>query len=309
MRPAASSSRGIALFLTATLLITTMSAIVQLLSDGVPLGEIIFFRCFVGMVPIAIYTMIRGQFPRALGTRKPLVHLQRAAIGVTAMGLNFYALSQLSLANAQALGYLAPVMALPLAGLLLGEAVGARHFAAIGLGFAGVGLMLWPAMSLPGNDATYGIIAGVAFAGTSAFVRVHIRGMTATESGPAIAFWFTVAGSVIGLMTLPLGWVVPDAGTMALLVLTGLLGGAAHIFSTEAQSRAQVSTLAIFEYSGLVWALAFDVVLLGAFPGPWSLAGAGAIVAAAMLSTLPAALRRRRERRAAKKMPRHPAEG
>ena len=72
----------------------------------------------------------------------------------------------------------------------------------------------------------------------------------------------------------PCGW--------ALLIGAGLLGGLAHIASTEAVARSPISALAVFDYTGLIWAMLFDLLLFSHVPTPLSWLGIIAIAAAAL---------------------------
>ncbi|NDR56461.1 DMT family transporter [Aliiruegeria sabulilitoris] len=273
------------LFLSAVFLITAMSAIVRLLSAELPIGQILFWRSAGAVVPIVGYMMLRGEFPAAFGTRHPGLHVTRSLFGVLSMALSLVSLAYLTVATAQALAYLAPVLTLPMAALLAGERISGKIVLATQTGLAGVLLMLGEPLTLPGTDRMIGVAAGLGFALTMAFVRVHVRSMTRTERPTTIAFYFALTGSVAGLATAPFGWVTPDAATLGWLLAAGLLGGAAHVLSAEAVARAPVSRLAPLEYTGLLWALGFDLVLFGDVPTGYGAAGAAAILAAVALAT------------------------
>lgn len=290
---------GIALYLSATFLFTAMSAVIHLVTATVPLGEVIFWRSSVALVPIVLHMALRREFPAALATAHAGLHITRGLVGVTAMTFSFLSLRYLHVANAQALSYLSPILVLPMAALWARERIGWLVIGATAFGFAGVLAMIWESLEAPGNGALIGVAAGLAFAATSAFVRVHIRNMTRTERPSTIAFYFTVTGTVLGLASLPLGWTMPDAPTLLWLVLAGLLGGLAQIAMTEAVARAPVSTLAPLDYTGLIWALAFDVMIFGTPPGPLGLAGAVTITLAVLGVSLAPRWQARRARRAA----------
>lgn len=277
---------GIGIRLLAAFLITAMSAVVHAVADRVPTGQIIFWRSAVALVPICLYMAVRGQFPAAVATRRPGLHVTRSLFGALSMVFSFVSLAYLPVANAQALAYLAPVLTLPLAAVMLGERIGRVVIGAAALGFGGVIAMLWAAFETPGQGALIGVAAGFGYALTMAFVRVHIKAMTASEPPATIAFWFAAVSTLVGLASIPLGWVPVDATTLALLVATGLLGGLAHIAATEAVARAPVSVLAPFDFTGLVWALGFDILLFSLVPGPVALVGVAAIGGAAVLVTL-----------------------
>lgn len=67
------------------------------------------------------------------------------------------------------------------------------------------------------------------------------------------------------------------------LIGAGILGGLAHIVSTEAMARAPVSVLAPFEYTGLIWALLFDIILFTQVPDIFSISGCILILSAAIM--------------------------
>jgi drug/metabolite transporter (DMT)-like permease len=145
--------------------------------------------------------------------------------------------------------------------------------------------MLAGAMEAPRRGAIISVAAGLGFAATMTFARVHFKWMTATERTASIAFWFVAVGAVIGLATWPFGWVETPSPAAAPLAGAGISGGLGHIAAPEAIARAPVSVLAPFKFIGLIWALDFDVLPFDAAPGPWGLVGVAAIAAAALIVT------------------------
>ena len=279
---------GIGLRILAAFLMTAMSAAVHAVADRVPVGQIIFWRSAVALLPICLYAALRGPFPAALRTGKPGAHALRSLFGALSMALSFLSLAYLPVATAQGLAYLAPVLTLPFAALMLGERLHTGIVLPVLLGLAGVGLIFGAAMAMPGDGAAIGVAAALGYAVTMAFVRVHIKSMTGSESAAAIAFYFALTSTLVGLATWPFGWVAPDSVMLLWLILAGLLGGFGHIAATEATARAPISVLAAFDYTGLIWALGFDILLFGLWPDGAELAGAALILAAALWVTRPA---------------------
>jgi drug/metabolite transporter (DMT)-like permease len=285
--PRSGPSSGIALRLLSVFLLTAMSATVHAVAQAVPVGQIMFWRSLVALAPICLYAVWLGHFPKGLGTRRPGLHVTRSLFGAFSMAMSFVSLAYLPVANAQALAYLAPVFTLPLAAVLLKEKLNSQKIAAVVLGFSGVVIMLWSALETPGAGALIGVSAGLAYALTMAFVRVHVKKMTDTEMISAIAFYFSIVCLAVSLLTLPFGWVALDWSVLGGLVLAGLLGGAAHIASGEAIARAPVSTLAPFDFTGLIWAVGFDLVLFAVLPDQLGVIGMVLILGAAVFVTLP----------------------
>ncbi|SLN28520.1 EamA-like transporter family protein [Roseivivax jejudonensis] len=277
---------GVGLRLLAVFLLTAMSAAVREASQTVPVGQIVFVRSALALLPILLWLRWRHGLRAGLTTERPAAHLLRGLLGAVSITLSFISLAALPVTSAKALSYLAPVLSVPLAAMVLRERVGAAALVALAVALAGTAAMLHGALVLPGPGAAIGIAAGLGFALTMAVVRVLVRDMTRTEAPAAIAASMAAISALCALLSLPFGWVMPEGGAWVSLLATGLLGGFAAIAGTEAIARAPVAALAPVEYSGLVWALLFDVLLFATLPDRWALAGAGLILVAALIVTL-----------------------
>jgi drug/metabolite transporter (DMT)-like permease len=143
--------------------------------------------------------------------------------------------------------------------------------------------MLWPAITGPdiAVSTLIGVGAGLACAATTALAKTEIKRLTATEAPAAIAFYFAIICAACGLATLPFGWAGVGQTALIALIASGVFGGLAHIAMTEAVACAPVSTLAPFEYTAMIWALLFDVLIFALWPEPTSIVGAMLIVTAA----------------------------
>jgi drug/metabolite transporter (DMT)-like permease len=94
---------------------------------------------------------------------------------------------------------------------------------------------------------------------------------------------------------LPFVWVTPTWQELGLLILIGVLGGVAQVMLTEAWASAQVSALAPYSFSSLLWAILFGWIAFGDVPGVLTVVGASLIVVAS-LYILHRELRVRRKR-------------
>jgi drug/metabolite transporter (DMT)-like permease len=283
-RASESRGAGIALRLAATFLFAVMSLCVRLASFEAPVGQIVFWRSAVALVPIVLYLAIRGQFPGALATTQPMGHLKRSLYGCAAMFFSFLSLANLPLALATGLGFLAPILAVLAAMAVLHERPGPIIIAAAIVGFVGICLMLWPSVSGPAleSQTLIGVAAGIAMALTTAAAKIQIKTLTATEAPGTIAYYFAAICALAGLATAPFGWAEATGTTLYWLIGAGLAGGLAHIAMTEAVARAPVSLLAPFEYTAMLWAFAFDLLIFALVPTPFGLMGSVLIVGAAL---------------------------
>jgi len=284
---------GIALRVAAMAVFAGMSALVKWCGEaGVPTFQMIFFRNAVAFVPLGLYIWRTTGFG-VLRTRRPGGHLTRSAIGLFGMVCGFSALQALPLTTATALSFAAPLFMTALAAVVLKEPVGAHRWAAVAVGFVGVVIMVRPD---PGHMNLIGATLALGGAVGTAGAMTTIREIGRTEPGPTIVFYFTLAGALMGLASLPFGWVAPSPTVLAVLVLMGLLGGVGQLLLTEALRVAPVGLVAPFDYTQLVWASLIAFLAWGELPRPWTLTGA-LIVAASGVYILHRELRRLRRAR------------
>lgn len=280
-------SLGIALRLLSGVLMAGMFISVKAVSDHVPVGQIVFFRSFFAIVPLLIFLWVRNEFPGGLATKRPGGHFIRASFGALALFGSFASVARLNLAEAVLIAQHSPILMAVGAVFLLSERLTAWRIGGLALSFAGVVVLVWPELGGGSGERTrlIGYAIGFASAVLSALSLIMVRSLSKTESPGAIALYFVLASMLASLLTLPLGWVVPDGRTLALLIAAGLFGGFGHIAMTLAFRYAEASRLAPFEYVALLWPLLadlllFNVALSGVFLMAAPLILAGAVLAA-----------------------------
>ena len=287
---------GIGLRILSGLLFAAMVVCIKAVSLDVPLGQVVFFRSFFALIPLVIFLWLRQEFPSGLKTKRPLGHLARSGFGALAMFASFASIARLPVAEASLIGHLTPVFTAIAAVMLLSERLTMWRIAGIALGLAGVLVLVWPELGQGETDARrlagYGY--GLAMAILTAFALIMVRSLNRTESPGAIAFYFVVVSMIGGIVTLPWGWVVPDATMLALLVLAGLFGGMAHIAMTLAFRNAEASRLAPFEYVALVWPILADLLIFRLAIAPAFVLALPLVLAGAALAAMEGWPRRRR---------------
>ena len=91
---------GVVLRILSTLAFALMGVFVKALGDTVPLGQVVFFRSAVAMLPLVAYLWWRGDWPRGLRTSRPMGHIGRCLMGAAAMFTSFATIRLLPLAEA-----------------------------------------------------------------------------------------------------------------------------------------------------------------------------------------------------------------
>lgn len=279
--------RGAALMVLSHALFTAMAALVKALGDRIPVVEIMFFRSALAL-PVVAVILARGRGGWAsLRTRRFPAHVARACTGTAAQACSFFALVALPLAVQTALGYTTPLFVTILAIPFLGERVGLHRWSAVVAGFLGVLVIaagqgvLAPAEAVS-TLVVLGTVAAVAQGLFSAATTLLVRQLSSTESSATITMWQSLLMTAFTLAALPFFWVTPGWHDLALLVAVGLVGGAAQWMLTEAWASAQVSAVAPYSYSALIWAMLLGWLVWGDVPGLAMLAGSALIVAAGL---------------------------
>jgi drug/metabolite transporter (DMT)-like permease len=267
---------GIAYRMAAMACVACLSAGVRWTGHrGIPVFEIVFFRNAFAFVPLGLYIW-RTTGWTVLKTGRPLGHLHRSAVGLLGMVCSFTALQHLALTEATAFTFAAPLFMTALSALMLREYVGWHRWGAVVVGFIGVVIMVRPE---PGHLNVVGVAFALTAALGSALAMVQIRQIATTEKGPTIVFYFTLAGTVLGLTGSLFHWVTPDPLTLAVLIVGGLIGGVGQLFLTEAIRVAPVGVVAPFDYSQLIWAAILGFLIWGELPHTATLAGALVVAA------------------------------
>lgn len=276
---------GIAFKVGAVLIFLVMSALLKA-STGIPAGELVFFRSFFGILPVVMFLSWRGELREGIKSRNVGGQVWRGLVGTCSMGLNFLALTKLPLPEAVTLGYSTPLIIVVLSAIFLGEVVRLYRWSAVMAGLVGVVVIAWPQLTLfsHGFDATVigGVAAAMGGAATGAVAQLLVRKLIQTERSATIVLYFLASSAVISLVTVPFGWVMPTPLQAFYLVSAGICGGVAQIMLTESYRHADLSVVAPFEYSSLVFSVIIGFVFFGDVP-TWFMLVGGVIVVASGL--------------------------
>jgi drug/metabolite transporter (DMT)-like permease len=269
--------RGIAMALVSVLLFSGLNVLVKLLTDDVPVLEVVFARNAFAMLPVGITVALRGGIG-SLRTRHPGGHVWRACIGLTAMSLIFWSYDLLPLADAVALSFTAPLFLTALSVPLLGETVGPHRWSAVLIGFVGVLVILRPGVGV----VQAGALVALGSALGQALALVTIRQLSRTEPPDTIVFYFTLLASLMSALPLPWLWVTPSPRDFVLMVLMGLSGGVAQLFMTRAYALAPAAVIAPYNYGAIVCAVMAGWLVWGDVPAIHAMLGAAIVMASGL---------------------------
>lgn len=281
-------ARAILLKLASVSAFVAMASLVKATEGRVPPGEVVFFRSFFALPVILAWLWATGELAKGWRTSNPGGHLLRGLFGTSAMGLKFAGLLLLPLPEATALFYAAPILTVIFAALLLGEKVRAFRLTAVVFGLAGVLVVLAPRLTAFSQGTVappqaLGAILVLLAATFAALAQICVRKLVGTERAATVVLYFTLTSLTLSLLTIPFGWVLPSARDAALLIVTGLMGGAGQGFLTSAYRFAPASFVAPFDYASMLLAVAVGFFVFHEIPTLPTLGGAALIIVAGLL--------------------------
>jgi S-adenosylmethionine uptake transporter len=272
----------IAIFLVGVLgiaLFSAMDAVMKGLVLAIGTVATMFWRNLVGVILSgAIYLPTRARWPTAEALR---VHVARGLLS-TVMGLLFFwGLGRVPLAQAVALAFIAPLIALYLAAVLLHEQVSRRIVAASLVAFAGViVIFVGQARADLGRDATIGSLAVLASAVCYALNIVIMRHQALIALPKEITFFQSVIVTILLGAAVPfVGLPRPSPDQWMWLTIAATLAITSMLLLSWAYARAEASYLATTEYTAFLWASLLGWLVFSEPLSPATLAGAVLIVA------------------------------
>lgn len=255
-------------------LFSLLNAAAKALSHDFPMVELLWART-AGHLLFAVVAFGPRYGRRLFVTRHPGFQLVRSVMLLGSTAFNFAALRFIGLATAATINFTSPLLVALLAVPVLGERVGTRRWAAIGLGFLGVLVVV-----RPGAEAAQ--LASLFSLGTAACYAVYqilTRRVADTDPPETTVGYSALVGTVLLTLAVPFQWTTPETAWKWLLLLSmGLTGGAGHYFVARAYMWAPAAVAAPFNYTQLLGAAVTGYLFFGDVPSAWLWLGAALIV-------------------------------
>ena len=267
----------------------TMAVGIKVASGSFSTFELVFYRGVVSVIFMGLVLRTRGT---SLKTTIPMMHAWRSVIGVLSLSTWFYAIAHLPLATAMTLNYMSGVW---IAAFIVGGAVlygrAQRQgplMATVLASFAGVVLMLRP--TLDQNQLFAGLVGLLSGMGAAlAYLQVTALGRAGEPEGRTV-FYFSVGTAAVGLTGIAFTgltpWSTASWQATAWLVPIGVLASLGQWCMTRAYSRGSTLLVANLQYSGIVFAAIYSLLLFGDQIALLGWAGMGLIVASGLAATV-----------------------
>jgi drug/metabolite transporter (DMT)-like permease len=297
----------------AMLAFTAQDATMKWLSPSYALHELVFVRAVLAISITLVIMRFEGGL-RVLVTPRIGWHLLRGLLMVTANSCFFMAVATMPLGEAAGIFFVAPLIITALSALLLAEPVGARRWAAVLVGLAGVMIILRP------GGEVFRLVALLPLAAACAYASAQIvtRKLGIIEKASAMAFYIQFTFIVVSaLMFLVVGdgrfepadnpslqfllraWRLPEAGDVVFFLAIGGLNAIGAYLMSQAYRLGEASSIAPFEYSALPLAVTWGYVLWGEVPDAIAFSGMLVVLGSGLYTVHREAVRRRARRRAA----------
>ena len=299
---------GISCAVAGSVALSLNDLFIKQLSDAYALHLVILVRALVGGVFILGFMRLSGLSLASLRTQRPWAHLIRASIVMLSNVCFFLGLAAMPIADASAIGFVAPILVTLISAVVLGEKVGWHRWGAVVMGLVGVIIMLRPEGELRWA-AVLILFSALCYASTQNMTR-HMK---ETESTVTINFYTQVAFVVVSVcMGLWVGdghlsgsadaslaflfrpWIWPPVGDWIFFVGTGVSVAVGGMLMGHAYRTNPPGLVAPFEYTSMPLAVIYGLVFFGTFPDLQGWIGIALIVGAGLYTLYRETVRRGR---------------
>ncbi len=275
--PRAAGLAGIPFIVCATVLFVSLDTVGKLLTERLPLIQIVWARFVFSMAFVAPFFIFVPANRRYLRSDFLGLQLLRSFLLAAVTFLFFAAVAALPLPTVTAILFATPLLVVMLSIPLLGEKVGPRRWFGVAIGWAGVAIVL-----KPGFGFDWELALPLACAAVNSLYQISTRRLSGRDSAMTTFFYTASVGAVALCFVAPFQWVWPTSGEWALLVAAGGFGAFSHLLLIKGYERSEASMLAPFFYLNLVWATLFSWTIWHTVPDLWTYVGAGVIGAAGL---------------------------
>ena len=247
-------------------------------SETYPLGQVIFFRGFFGVL-LYFLIMPRDRIKNFYYTKRPGLHFLRCFFGLIALLAIFTALRNLPLATVVSISFAAPIFTTILSIFLLSEKVGLFRWLAVIVGFIGIIIITEPGFASLNIYFIYPVI----FCLGMSYVAITIRQLSTSEPVWLISLYFSATITLASFFTIPYGWIMPNIKDLMLLMSIGILGGAANLWLSQSYKFSEVSLVTPLKYLALVFAIIFGYIIWNEVPSVKTLIGAFLVITSSII--------------------------
>ena len=277
MTPFRENLRGIAAISACNLLFLINDTMIKLANSELPLGEILLIRGIFAALLLVPIVVLSGASRQLHLLRHPWVGWRMLA-EIFSAALFLTALFHIPIANATTILQVVPLMVTASAAIFLKDEVGWKRWLAIGIGFAGVIIVIRPGFEGFNAFSLVAFAAAVSLTFRDMTTRMMPRQLPALLVALATAVSVCLTGPVLGVV-LSEEWIVPSGRAIALMAgATAFLIGA-YTTAVDFMRHGDIAVVAPFRYSAVVWAIIVGFIVWGEVPDFLMILGTAIIIA------------------------------
>jgi drug/metabolite transporter (DMT)-like permease len=265
--------KAIVLAVSATVLFGSSDTISKYLSGSLPIVEFIWIRYVLFLITAACLIRRRSILPR-----NPGLQITRGLCVVGSSILFVYGVRQMTMAQATTISFLSPLLITILSIPLLGETVGPRRWAAVGVGMLGMLVVVRPGLGGFQPAALFGVASAFCWA----LALIITRKISNSDTPQTTVLWSAGIGTAVLSLILPFQAIWPTPKQLGLSLVLGVLASGGQWVVILAHRIAPASLLAPFFYGQLLWVSVLGFLVFGNVPDIWTIAGASIIVASGL---------------------------
>ena len=260
--------KGILFILLSAFFFCLMSVFVRLAGD-VPTMQKAFFRNIVAAI-LAAVLLARSKGGFSFQRKNLPDLLLRSSIGTAGILCNFWAVDHLRIADANILNKLSPFFAILMSIFILKEKPNRIEWLSVLLAFIGAAFVAKPSAGIASFPALIAILGG--FTAGTAYTYVRKLGLEG-ERGPVVVMFFSAFSTLVLLPNLLLHYHPMTMKQLIFLIFAGMSAAGGQLSITTAYQNAPARDISVFDYSQVVYAAIFGLILFGEIPDVWSIAG------------------------------------
>jgi drug/metabolite transporter (DMT)-like permease len=276
--PAAENRFGILCMSAAMALFIANDGLTKYVSATLPAAQLIFLRGLVAIVVVLVVAQAMGALPQIRSTANGRVVL-RSVVDAAATMLYLFSLFHLPIANATAINLASPLFMIVFAVLFLGHRVALGRWLAIGAGFAGVVMVIQP------RADGFNFWAWVCLSGTLFHAARDLMTPRIPHAIPSILITLSTAISVTvvsGVVSVFQGWRPFGWFEFGLLALASVFLSSGYFFIITSMRHGEMSLVAPFRYSGLLFALLLGYLVWHETPNLLAWGGIALLIASGL---------------------------
>jgi len=247
-------------------------------SDTYPVGQVLFFRGFCGIIPI-LFLIPKDRYLDFYKTNRSSLHFKRCFAGLIAIVSIFVALRNLPLATVVSISFAAPIFTTIFSIFLLSEKVGFYRWLAVLVGFIGIIIISEPGF----NDLNFYYIYPIIFCLGLSYVAIAIKKLSSTEPVWLISFFFSLSIMILSFFTFYQNWIMPSFIDLLLLSMIGILGGLANLWLSQSYKFSEVSLVTPLKYLALVFAIIFGYFIWDEVPTTKTVIGSLLVISSSFI--------------------------